>query len=262
MSLLLPMANATLTLHFGNAFNLEPRAYHIGVETAMFNYYSGAVVAAHFHLGTDWAAAAGTGVVACEAGTVEYAGWAVPGSAFDGGGNIVVVKIAGGMFYVPCHLSSINVAVGQAVVRGQRLGTQGHTGNATGDHVHLLTYTETSTKAKLFHNPEHFMPGGKYADSALIKPPALPDTSTGGNVDILASYSPPATVSFPAGTYTGYKLGGTTKKVKVSATGAHTSAKAHIDKGVLVTGYNGTFVYIVDGIWAGYWLPITGLTVS
>jgi murein DD-endopeptidase MepM/ murein hydrolase activator NlpD len=35
------------------------------------------------------------------------------------------------------HLSSINVAVGQAARRGQLVGLMGSTGNSTGPHVHF-----------------------------------------------------------------------------------------------------------------------------
>ena len=90
-----------------------------------------------------------------------------------------------------------------------------------------------------------------------------PDTSTGGSVEISEGYSPPATVSFPAGAYTGYHLDGTRKPGNLAkASAAHTSAKVVIDKGLLASGINGTFLYIVDGIWAGYYVPAAGLSVT
>ena len=90
-----------------------------------------------------------------------------------------------------------------------------------------------------------------------------PDTSTGGSVEISEGYSPPATVSFPAGAYTGYHLDGTRKPGNLaSSSAARTSAKVVIDKGLLASGINGTFLYIVDGIWAGYYVPARGLTVT
>ena len=82
-------------------------------------------------------------------------------------------------------------------------------------------------------------------------------------MDILAGYSPPAVVGFPAGTYTGYHLDGTRKAGSLARSStAHTSAKVVIDKGLLASGINGTFVYIVDGIWAGYYVAAAGLTVT
>ena len=82
-------------------------------------------------------------------------------------------------------------------------------------------------------------------------------------MEIIAGYSPPAVVSFPAGTYTGYHLDGSRKGGTLAhSSTAHTSAKVGIEKGLLASGINGTFVYIVDGIWAGYYVAAAGLTVT
>lgn len=172
MSGLLPPLG-TLTQHFGNQLNqLEYPYYHVGIETCAFNWYSGAVMAAHFHAGTDWSKGSGTPALAMETGTVAYVGWAPSPGTFAGGGIIVDVKIDGGMYYTICHLRSVAVSRGQRVSRGQVIGYEGATGIATGPHRHISIRTVNSYQASLFYNPEYFLTGGKYAGSALIRPAA------------------------------------------------------------------------------------------
>jgi hypothetical protein len=156
---------------FGSSIVADYPYWHIGTETAMFGRYTGAVYQAHFHAGLDFPAPLNTPIVAPEAGVVKYAGYAASGSAFDGGGNIVHIFIAGGMHVVSCHLNyPPAVKSGQTVKRGQRVGYVGHTGNAFGNHDHFAIFTTTASGASLFRNPAHYLPGGKYAGSSLIKP--------------------------------------------------------------------------------------------
>jgi hypothetical protein len=156
---------------FGSSIAADYPYWHVGLETAMFGRYTNAVYASHFHSGLDFPAAEGTPIVAPEAGVVKYAGFAKAGSAFDGGGNIVEIAIAGGMHVVSCHMKSLPiVSSGQNVTRGQRIGYVGHTGNSFGSHDHFACFTRTSSGAALFRNPAQFLPGGKYASSALILP--------------------------------------------------------------------------------------------
>lgn len=86
--------------------------------------------AAGVHTGLDFAAPAGTPVVASAGGRVTRAGHAGPY------GRLVVVD-HGGMSTYYAHLSSVSVAVGDTVEAGQRLGAVGATGNATGPHLHF-----------------------------------------------------------------------------------------------------------------------------
>lgn len=83
------------------------------------------------HTGVDLNAATGTPVTAVGPGEVTFAGWA--GSY----GYKIVVEHADGMETWYCHLSAIDVAVGQVVTHDTRIGLVGATGNVTGDHLHL-----------------------------------------------------------------------------------------------------------------------------
>jgi murein DD-endopeptidase MepM/ murein hydrolase activator NlpD len=86
-----------------------------------------------FHAGDDLAAPRGTIVRAAHSGTVKSAGW-------NGGyGNEVIVFVSGTKrtYYQNAHLSSIAVAVGDHVDRGDIIGRVGATGHVTGNHLHF-----------------------------------------------------------------------------------------------------------------------------
>jgi len=84
-----------------------------------------------FHGGVDMPAPVGTPVQALAAGrvsTVEERG---------GYGLRIEVEHAGGWATTYSHLSEADVAPGQAVVRGQRIGAVGDSGRSTGPHLHF-----------------------------------------------------------------------------------------------------------------------------
>jgi murein DD-endopeptidase MepM/ murein hydrolase activator NlpD len=79
----------------------------------------------------DLNATTGTPVTSVGPGRVTSAG-------YDGSyGNKIVVEHADGTETWYCHLSAINVSVGQAVTHETVIGLVGATGNVTGDHLHL-----------------------------------------------------------------------------------------------------------------------------
>jgi hypothetical protein len=82
------------------------------------------------HNGEDIAAPEGTAVHAPNAGVVR-----LPGDRFFGG-NTVFLDHGGGLFTFYMHLSEIDVHDGQKVKRGDLLGKVGHSGRATGPHLH------------------------------------------------------------------------------------------------------------------------------
>jgi len=86
------------------------------------------------HKGIDFAAAKGTPVHATAAGTVIAAG----PIAENGGryGNTVIIDHDGEQSLY-AHLDSVAVVPGQRLTAGQRIGTVGASGFATGPHLHL-----------------------------------------------------------------------------------------------------------------------------
>jgi murein DD-endopeptidase MepM/ murein hydrolase activator NlpD len=96
-------------------------------------------ISQYFHAGhpaLDIAAHSGTPVVAAAAGTVIFAGWKTTGGGI-GGGIVVWISHGGGLYTTYNHLSSEVVRVGQQVSAGQRIGSVGMTGAATGPHLHF-----------------------------------------------------------------------------------------------------------------------------
>ena len=94
-------------------------------------YYGGREVDRQTHLGFDLASVSHADVPASNGGLVVLAGY------FGIYGNTVVVDHGYGLMSLYAHLSSIDVAKGDRVERGTRLGQSGATGLAGGDHLHF-----------------------------------------------------------------------------------------------------------------------------
>ncbi len=85
-----------------------------------------------YHPGVDIAAGAGSTVVSPADGVVVLAG----PPAFTLEGNLVIVDHGHNLNSAFLHLSSEAVKVGDHVRQGQKIGTVGMTGRATGPHLH------------------------------------------------------------------------------------------------------------------------------
>lgn len=83
------------------------------------------------HNGVDVAAAEGTPVKAMKDGTVVHAG------EMTGYGLAVILQHGASLRTIYGHLSRIEVRNGQNVKGGSLIGNVGHTGNATGPHLHF-----------------------------------------------------------------------------------------------------------------------------
>jgi murein DD-endopeptidase MepM/ murein hydrolase activator NlpD len=83
------------------------------------------------HGGTDYSADAGTPVLAAADGTVAM----VADQFF--GGHAVFIDHGDSLISMYMHMSRVDVAEGDTVVRGGRVGAVGSTGRATGPHLHF-----------------------------------------------------------------------------------------------------------------------------
>jgi len=84
------------------------------------------------HQAIDIGAPTGTPVVAADSGYVVTAGWSEYGY-----GKYVVIDHGNGFQTLYAHLHTILVEVGQSVAKGERIGSMGSTGRATGPHLHF-----------------------------------------------------------------------------------------------------------------------------
>lgn len=92
------------------------------------------------HTGQDFAVACSTSVFAAAGGTVTFAGWHP-----YGGGNRVVIDHGNGLSTSYNHLSSISVAVGTQLERGDLVALSGTTGASTGCHLHFEVMVNDET---------------------------------------------------------------------------------------------------------------------
>jgi murein DD-endopeptidase MepM/ murein hydrolase activator NlpD len=111
------------------------------------------------HQAIDYAAPAGTPVVAIGPGRVEFAGWS------NGYGNLVEIRHANGYVSRYGHFSRIARALrkGSHVDTGDVVGYVGQTGEATGPHLHF-----------------EFLKDGEKINFLALKIPGI-DRLTGGN---------------------------------------------------------------------------------
>ena len=115
-----------------------------------------------FHKGIDLACAGGTPILASKGGIVSLA------CTDDWGGGYgyhVVIYHGNGMSTLYGHMCRApSVRTGQTVKKGDVLGYAGHTGSATGDHLHFETHNENAADAVGSHteNPGKYLPKGFY----------------------------------------------------------------------------------------------------
>jgi murein DD-endopeptidase MepM/ murein hydrolase activator NlpD len=104
---------------------------------------------ATYHRGVDLRAAYGEAIGAADAGTVVFAG------RKGGYGQTVVVEHADGVRTRYAHLSALTTQVGADVKAGEAIGRAGHSGRATGTHLHF----EVTQHGRPI-DPQTYSPGG------------------------------------------------------------------------------------------------------
>ena len=134
------------------------------------------------HKAWDIAAVTGSAVVAAEEGTVTYV------QIWDGSydttgmmsyGHMIQIEHPDGNTTLYAHLSEINVQQGEKVVRGQRIGRVGSTGNATGPHLHFEVITsegKADPADYLWTMPGEWIMGYAADTEAGISPTAVGNT--------------------------------------------------------------------------------------
>ncbi|KAA5607110.1 peptidoglycan DD-metalloendopeptidase family protein [Roseospira marina] len=103
------------------------------------------------HEGLDFAAGAGTPIVAPAAGKVVYAG------RRGGYGRTLEISHGMGLLTRYGHLSSIALKVGDSVKRGDVIATVGNSGRSTGSHLHYEIRVNGVPR-----NPAKFMKAGQH----------------------------------------------------------------------------------------------------
>jgi len=84
------------------------------------------------HRAIDIGAPTGSAALAADGGFISFAGWTDVGY-----GYLIVIDHANGFATYYAHLSNMYVLAGQAVERGQVIGSVGSTGWSTGPHLHF-----------------------------------------------------------------------------------------------------------------------------
>jgi murein DD-endopeptidase MepM/ murein hydrolase activator NlpD len=130
------------------------------------------------HHGVDIESAEGTSVYAAGSGEVVFAGFDDKTKFADWKyyyGNLVVIQHAEGLYTLYGHLSQIHVSLGNQVESGDLIGAVGHTGVATGSHLHF-----------------EVRKGGEFTDQSSARNPELwliPEDGTGAiSITLNASY--------------------------------------------------------------------------
>ena len=105
------------------------------------------------HRGTDFAAPAGTPIMASGDGVVKKAGWC------GGGGNCVKIRHNSTYQTVYAHMSKFarGIKAGVRVKQGQTIGYVGSTGKSTGPHLHY----EVIVNGKKVNSQKLKLPSGK-----------------------------------------------------------------------------------------------------
>ncbi len=120
------------------SFGLFPYKFPVRARHTYGDGY-GAPRAGHVHQGQDILAACGKRIVAARGGRIQYRGYQASGAGY----YLVVDGKGTGHDYVYMHLRRHGrPGRGEVVRTGQRIGSVGETGDASGCHLHFEMWTK------------------------------------------------------------------------------------------------------------------------
>ena len=106
-----------------------------------------------FHSAVDISCSGyGSPIYAANNGTVEIANNSQPWP----NGNYVVINHNNGYYTIYAHMAYVTVSAGQTVQMGQVIGAMGHSGYATGTHLHFGISVGFPDKGGTYYNPMDF----------------------------------------------------------------------------------------------------------
>jgi murein DD-endopeptidase MepM/ murein hydrolase activator NlpD len=116
------------------------------------------------HKGIDYGVSTGTPVYAAVSGVVVHAGKHVykKGWGWAFGIHVIVDNVrfpdgSPGLWAGYCHLSKVNVKVGQRVKKGDVIGLSGNTGISTAPHLHLEILSQRTWSPVKHRNPDKWI---------------------------------------------------------------------------------------------------------
>ncbi len=114
---------------------------------------NGKLLPDYFHSGADFAAGIGTPIKSVAPGVVIAAR---PHKISKLHGNFVCVDHGQGVISIYIHMNSIDVKKGDRVEAGQKIGTVGRTGRASGPHLHFGIYVNQTAANPKFWFAQNF----------------------------------------------------------------------------------------------------------
>ncbi|MBR1478249.1 MAG: peptidoglycan DD-metalloendopeptidase family protein [Lachnospiraceae bacterium] len=122
--------NGTLLTYDGGTFKFPLESY-TRVSDDYGNRIHPILGTQQFHNGVDFAAPAGTGILAA------YDGKVIAATYSSSMGNYVMIDHGDELYTIYMHASALYVKKGDTVAKGQKIAAVGSTGRSTGNHLHF-----------------------------------------------------------------------------------------------------------------------------